>query len=253
MSQWLQLNGAYVSPEAELDEGVALEPGAVIYPRARIGAGSAVGAGAVIHAATVIGAGSLIEPGAVLGKQPRLRRGSSAAGISLEPLRVGEEVTVCAGAVVYAGAQLEDGAIVGDQAQVREKALVGARSVVGRASCVDFGARLGERVLMQTAVYMTAGAFVEDDVFVGPGVTTTNDNAMGRLPKGQPLQGPTLRRACRIGGGVVLVPGVEVGEEAFVGAGALVTRDVAPREVVLGFPARARRRVPDEDLLERWR
>jgi acetyltransferase-like isoleucine patch superfamily enzyme len=75
---------------------------------------------------------------------------------------------------------------------------------------------------------------------------------MGRQPPGTPLRGPLLRHACRVGGGVVLVPGVEVGEEAFVAAGALVTRDVGPREVVMGVPARVVRQVGDDDLLERW-
>jgi acetyltransferase-like isoleucine patch superfamily enzyme len=50
----------------------------------------------------------------------------------------------------------------------------------------------------------------------------------------------------------VLVPGVEIGEEAFVAAGALVTRDVAPRDVVMGIPARVVRQVPESDLIERW-
>ncbi len=100
---------------------------------------------------------------------------------------------------------------------------------------------------------MTAGSVVEDDVFIGPGVTTTNDDTMGRHAPSVGLAGPTLRRACRIGGGVVLTPGVEIGEEAFVAAGAVVTRDVGPREVVMGVPARVVRRVSDEDLLERWR
>ena len=108
-------------------------------------------------------------------------------------------------------------------------------------------------VLIQTVVYVTEGSLVEDEVFLGRGVMTTNDNAIGRHPQGEPLQGPTLRRACRIGGGVVLVPGVEVGEEAFVGAGALVTRDVGPRQVVLGAPARVVRQVRDEDLVDVWR
>ena len=90
-------------------------------------------------------------------------------------------------------------------------------------------------------------------MFLGPGVLTTNDHTMGRHPRGEPLQGPTFRRACRVGGGAVLVPGVVIGEEAFVAAGALVTKDVGAREVVMGVPARAVRRVPDEDLIERWR
>ena len=55
---------------------------------------------------------------------------------------------------------------------------------------------------------------------------------------GDDLRGATLRRACRVGGGAVLLPGVEIGEEAFVAAGAVVTRDVPPRAVVMGLPAR---------------
>jgi acetyltransferase-like isoleucine patch superfamily enzyme len=83
-------------------------------------------------------------------------------------------------------------------------------------------------------------------------VITTNDHTMGRHERGE-LEGPVLRRGCRVGAGVVLVPGVEIGEEAFIAAGAVVTRDVADRAVVMGVPGRYVRRVPDEDLLERWR
>jgi UDP-2-acetamido-3-amino-2,3-dideoxy-glucuronate N-acetyltransferase len=89
-------------------------------------------------------------------------------------------------------------------------------------------------------------------VFIGPGAVTTNDDTMSRHPRGAPLRGPTLRRACRVGGGAVLVPGVEIGEEAFVAAGAVVTANVPARAVVMGVPARVVRRVGDEDLLERW-
>ena len=95
---------------------------------------------------------------------------------------------------------------------------------------------------------------IEDDVFVGPGVTTTNDYTMARHAPDYALRGATLRRACRIGGGVVLCPGVEVGEEAFVAAGAVVTqRRPAARRGRWACPARVVREVADEDLLERWR
>jgi acetyltransferase-like isoleucine patch superfamily enzyme len=88
---------------------------------------------------------------------------------------------------------------------------------------------------------------------VGPCAITTNDNTMGRHGPETPARGATLRRACRIGGGVVLTPGVVVGEEAFVAAGAVVTRDVPARTVVMGVPARVVREVSVEDRLERWR
>jgi acetyltransferase-like isoleucine patch superfamily enzyme len=230
-------SGAFVAPGARLGDGVLVEPGAVI------------------HDDVSLGDGCLVEAGAVLGKRPRLRPGSSAAsaGDSLGSLVIEDGVTVCCGAVVYAGARIGAGAIIGDQAQVRERAFVGARSVVGRGSSVDFDAFVGERVLIQTGVYVTGGMVIEDDAFLGPGVQTTNDNTMGRHARGEPLHAPVLRRACRVGGGAVLVPGVEIGEEAFVAAGALVTRDVPARSVVMGVPARVVHKVPEEDFIERWR
>lgn len=250
---WRMIEGAYIAPDAEIGQDVRLSPGAVVHPGVRVGAGSELGSGAVLHAGTILGARCFVEDGAVLGKRPKLRAGSSAEGLELEDLRLADEAKICAGAVVYAGAMIGRGAIVGDQAQVRERASVGERSVVGRASCVDFAARVGARVLIQTGVYVTAGSIVEDDVFLGPGVVTTNDNAMARHPAGAALAGPVFRRACRVGGGAVLLPGVEVGEEAFVAAGAVVTRDVGSRELVRGVPARVVRRVGEDELIERWR
>ena len=64
------------------------------------------------------------------------------------------------------------------------------------------------------------------------------------------VKGPTIRRGARVGAGAVLCPGVEIGPEAFVGAGAVVTRDVAPRTLVVGNPARVLREVPAEELLD---
>ena len=87
-------------------------------------------------------------------------------------------------------------------------------------------------------------------MFIAPCVVTTNDNFMGRTERRHALRrGPTIRRRARIGGGAVLCPGVEIGEEAFVGAGAVVTKDVPPRVVVVGNPARVLRDVPAEELL----
>jgi UDP-2-acetamido-3-amino-2,3-dideoxy-glucuronate N-acetyltransferase len=245
-------NGTFVSPGASLAPDVTLAPGAVVHDDVTVGAGSVIGAGAVLHPGSVLGERCRVEDGAVLGKRPRLRPGSSAEG-PLGVLQVGDGVTICCGAVVYAGARLGAGVIIGDQAQVRERAIVGERTVLGRGSTIDFDARVGDRVSIQTLVYLTGGAVVEDDVFIGPGVTTTNDDTMDRHPPGEALKGPVLRRACRIGGGATLTPGVVIGEEAFVGAGSVVTRDVGARAVVVGVPARVIRQVGDEDLLARWR
>jgi acetyltransferase-like isoleucine patch superfamily enzyme len=81
-------------------------------------------------------------------------------------------------------------------------------------------------------------------------VVTTNDNFMGRTERRHELiKGATIRRGARVGGGVTLLPGIEIGEEAFIGAGAVVIRDVPPRALMVGNPARVLREVPDDELL----
>jgi acetyltransferase-like isoleucine patch superfamily enzyme len=218
----------------------------------RIDPSVSFGAHVVVHDGTLIAAGVEIGDHAILGRPPTLAPHSSAAG-EVGPLRVGPGARIGAGAVVLAGASVAREAILGDQSFVRERSEIGVRSVIGRASAIDNDVSIGERVRIQTNVYLPAGTIVDDDVFVGPGVTATNDNTMARRGPEEPMPGPRLRRACRIGGGAVLLPGVEVGEEAFVAAGAVVTRDVPARAVVMGVPAREVALVSCTELLERWR
>jgi UDP-2-acetamido-3-amino-2,3-dideoxy-glucuronate N-acetyltransferase len=227
----------------------ALAPGLLLGRDVEFGTEMEMGGNVVIHSGTSIGSRVLIQDCAVIGKSPRLGPQSSAPRDVPARTTIESDSAVLAGAVVFAGARLGAGAIVSDQCQIRERAVIGADTVVGRGSAVDNDVRIGARVRVQTNCYLTAYMEIEDDVFMGPGVTTTNDHAMGRTDAGTALEPPRLRRACRIGGGVVLCPGVEIGEEAFVAAGSVVTRDVPSRAVVMGLPARQVREVPDPDLL----
>jgi acetyltransferase-like isoleucine patch superfamily enzyme len=237
----------------DVDEDVHLGPCCVVAEGARIGPGSRLGAHVVVHPGTSVGAGCEIQDGVVLGKPPKLARHSTAAGAPVEPLTIEDGAVICCGAIVFAGARVAAGAIVGDQAYVRERTVIGPGSVIGRGSAVDNDVEVHARVRVQTDVYLTAYSVIEDDVFVGPGVLTTNDSTMARHDEDYPVVGVTLRRACRVGGAVVITPGVEIGEEAFVAAGAVVTKDVPARGVVMGVPGRVVREVPEPDLLERWR
>ena len=229
-----------------------IAPGLVLSPTASIGRDVVFGAHVVIGDGVVVGHGCTIQDGAVLGKPPSLSQRSRAPRGELEALVLEEHVVVCAYAIVFAGSRIGARTIVGDQAYVRERTTIGPDSLVGRASGIDNDVVIGARVRIQSQAYVTANSVVEDDVFFGPCAMTTNDDTMARLERGAPMRGATLRRACRIGGGAVLLPGVEIGEEAFVAAGAVVTSDVPARKVVMGVPARVVREVPDEDLLERW-
>ena len=204
----------------------------------------------VVHPGTVLRGGVRVLEDAGGGKQPTLSPRSTASREPLPATVIGDGTVVSTGAIVFAGSAIGARVILGDQCCVRERVTIGDDVVVGRGSLVENDTTIGARTRIQADAYVTAYSTLEEDVFVAPCVVTTNDNFMGRTEKRLALlKGPTIRRGARVGGGAILCPGVEVGEEAFVGAGAVVTKDVPPRKVVIGSPARVIRDVPDEELL----
>ncbi len=210
-----------------------------------------VGQNVVIYPGTVIGAGAKILDNAVVGKQPSLSPRSTAKREPLPPTVIGPGTIISTGAIVFAGTTIGARVIIGDQACVRERVVVGDDVVIGRGSLVENDTTIGAMTKIQADAYITAYSTLEEHVFIAPCVVTTNDNYMGRTEQRHALiKGPTIRRGARIGGGAILCPGIEIGEEAFVGAGAVVTKSVPPRVVVVGSPARVLRDVPADELLD---
>jgi acetyltransferase-like isoleucine patch superfamily enzyme len=198
----------------------------------------------------VLGEGVKVLEHAVVGKQPTLSSRSTAKRDLLPPTLIGDGTVVSTGAVVFAGSEIGARVILGDQSCVRERVRVGDDVVIGRGSLVENDTTIGAKTKIQAGAYITAYSTLEEDVFIAPCVVTTNDNFMGRTEARLALmKGPTIRRGARVGGGVILCPGVEIGEEAFIGAGAVVTKDVPPRKIAYGNPARVHGDVPPEQLL----
>ena len=210
-----------------------------------------IAASATVYPGTVLGEGVKVLDNAVVGKQPSLSPRSTAKREPLDPTVIGDGTVVSTGAIVFAGARLGARVILGDQSCVRERVEIGDDVVLGRGSLVENDTTIGALTKIQADAYITAYSTLEDNVFVAPCVVTTNDDYMGRTEKRHAaVKGPTIRRGARVGGGAILCPGVEIGEEAFVGAGAVVTKDVPPRTLVVGNPARVLREVPEDELLE---
>ena len=206
---------------------------------------------AIVHEGTVLGEGVRVLEHAVVGKQPSLGARSTAKREPLPPTVIGDGTIVSTGAIVFAGSQIGARCIVGDQSCIRERVTMADDCILGRGSLIENDTTVGAGSRIQADAYLTAYSTLEGDVFIAPCVVTTNDNFMGRTEKRKELmKGPTIRRGARIGGGAILCPGIEIGEEAFVGAGAVVTKDVPPRVIVVGSPARVLRDVDPAELRE---
>jgi UDP-2-acetamido-3-amino-2,3-dideoxy-glucuronate N-acetyltransferase len=226
-------------------------PGLFVAPGVEIPDDAVLGANVVIHPGVVVGAGCVLQDGAVIGKRPAVGRHTTTP--ELQPgaetvLEPGAQVG-CHG-VVVAGAWLGPDAVVGDHSLIREDARLETAAMVGHGGVIGRGCRIGARSKLMAGAVLGHDMVFEEDVFCGPGLRITDDHTMGRH-HGVELPFVTLRRACRIGANTTLMTGLEVGEEAMVGAGSVVTKDVAARTVVFGVPARYFRDVTDAELRER--
>jgi acetyltransferase-like isoleucine patch superfamily enzyme len=183
-----------------------------------------------------LGPGAHLDPGVVLGYLPTRQVGSRS-------LTIGPGAILRLGTVVYAGTSIGRGLETGHHVVIREENRIGDELRIWNSSTIDYGCTIGRRVKIHCNCYVAQYSILEDDVFLAPGVTIANDKYPGwdEAPVG--LVGPTIRQGAQIGVNVTILPGVEIGARALVGAGSVVTRNVPPDVVVLGNPARRVRTV----------
>lgn len=225
--------------------------------------GAAVAEGASVGADTFLGNGVTLYPGVYLGEQcvvldgasigrPPISNGTTTRPIqsAFQDVTIGARSIVGANAVIYTGTSFGERVLIGDLASIREGCRVGDRAIVGRGTMALTDCSIGPFVRIQDQVHLVGDMIVEEHVFLAMGVVTTNDNDvyMSRfgLTGSEQRGAPVLRRFAAVGAGATILPGIEIGEGALVGAGSVVTRDVAPWTIVMGVPARVREPVPAE-------
>lgn len=142
-------------------------------------------------------------------------------------------------ALVDPTAQIGKGTKVWAFAQIAEHALVGQDCVIGNGVYIDRFVKIGDRVRIHNKALLYQGVLIEDDVFIGPGACFTNDE-FPRSGKTRNLTGKswTIGKGASIGANTTVLPDVAVGSYALIGAGSVVTKDVAEHAVVCGNPAR---------------
>jgi UDP-2-acetamido-3-amino-2,3-dideoxy-glucuronate N-acetyltransferase len=153
--------------------------------------------------------------------------------------------------VIFDDVEIGEGTRIGNFVFIREKTIIGKRCIIGSYVDIEGDVRIGDLVSLQSGCYITRGVIIENEVFCGPRIITMNDKPMTyRRPSLTfKRQAPRILRAARIGGGSILCPGVTVGENALVGAGSVVTRDVPDRMIVAGNPAVSIGSVPDNEII----
>jgi UDP-2-acetamido-3-amino-2,3-dideoxy-glucuronate N-acetyltransferase len=153
--------------------------------------------------------------------------------------------------VIADDARIGEGTRIGNFVFIRENTIIGKGCVVGSYVDIEGDVRIGDFVSLQSGCYLTRGVTIEDEVFCGPRVVTMNDKAMSYRRSALTFErrAPRILRAARIGGGSVLCPTITIGENAVVGAGAVVTRDVPDRVIVAGNPARVVGTVKADEII----
>lgn len=238
-------------PSVQMDQSSKIGYFSVIEKDVVIGANVIIGNRVTVHEGTVIGDNTTIADGAVVGKQPKPAKTSTVKlADNIPALQIGEDVTIGANAVIYRGAKIGANTLVADLASVRENVEIGQYVIVGRGVTVENFVKIGDRTKIQSNSYITAYTTLEEQVFIAPCVTTTNDNFMGRTEERfDKIKGATVKKGARVGGASILLPGIVIAEETFVAAGALVTKDTEPQSLIKGVPAKFVRTVDERELL----
>jgi acetyltransferase-like isoleucine patch superfamily enzyme len=223
--------GRAIADGAVIEEGVDLRPLVTIYPGVRLGRGA------------------VVMENAVLGRRP-LSNGNITRQPHWDPeLVIGPGSIIGCGAVVYAGSRFGERVLLGDHACVREGVVLADEVVIGRATTVLYDVTVGAFTRIHDHVHVVGNARIEEYVFLATSITMSNDRGIFLTRYGlepQELQSVRIRRFACLGSGATLLPGVEIGVGGMVGAGSVVTKDVADWTIVAGVPARPVKAVPDD-------
>lgn len=195
-----------------------------------------IAATAIVHSNVQLGDDAIIQDFVVLGL---------ASSAEARPLAIGVRASIRSHTVVYAGSVLGSGFHSGHAVMIREAVQIGSEVSIGTHSIIEHHVTLGDRVRIHSGAFLPEFSTVEDDAWIGPRVTFTNAVYPRSRDVKSTLKGPTICVGAKIGANATLLPGVVIGENALVGAGAVVVRDVPSNAVVAGNPARILRNVSE--------
>lgn len=168
--------------QSQLPESVKLGQHVVIEEGVKIGENVTIGHHTVILKGTVIGDNVIIGSNCVLGVKKSGNQKMRASDVKQPNLIIGENTKIGNNVTIYAGSEIADHVFVADHASIRENSTIGSQTVIGRGAIVELNTSIGKRCTVQTLAYITGDTILEDDVFIGPCVSMSNDKYMGKQP-----------------------------------------------------------------------
>lgn len=185
-----------------------------------------------VYSNVLIGANATIGDYVIIGEPPRGRKEGELRTV------IGDNALIRSHSVIYAGNTIGKNFQTGHHCLVREENTIGDDVSIGSSSVVEHHVRIGNGVRIHTQAFIPEESILEDGCWIGPNAVITNAAYPLSPNVKKELKGAIVKKKAKIGANTTLLPGVTIGENALVGAGAVVTKDVPPGKVVAGNPAR---------------
>ncbi len=226
------------SCKSKIPSSCQIHPYVVIEKNVQLGEGVIIHPFVVMNEGVILGDRVEVFPGAYIGKEPK-----GAGALARQPqferqVKIGADCSIGPHAVIYYDVEIGNNTLIGDGASIREQCKVGSYCIISRYVTLNYNATIGDHTKIMDLTHVTGNCTVGSDVFISAHVGMANDNKIGLSGYGDHVKGPSIERHASIGLGVMLMPNVNVGEGAVVGAGSLVRISVAPETIVAGVPAK---------------
>ena len=234
----MQISDKATVETSHIGQNAVISEYCVIRQDVKIGNDVVIHPNVTIYDGVEIGNGVEIFPGTFLGKKPK-GAGVSARELDFEKrIRIGENSSIGPNCVIYYDVDIGGYCLLGDGAAIREKCKIASRCIIGRFVSLLYEVEVGKNTRIMTNSQITGNTYIGNDVFISVGLNTVNDNAFGDLGYDDHVKGQRIESGAKIGAGVTILPNININEQAVVGSGSVVTKDVESKSLVMGVPAK---------------
>ena len=232
MSQPIIGKNVIIGENVTFGEDVSIGHNCIIEDNVTIGEKCVIDSNCIIRSGVSLGENSNVGSNCIIGEY--CADYYQDHQVHFRPLSIGENALIRSGSIIYSGSSIGKHFQTGHQVTIREKALIGDNVSVGTLSDIQGNCKLGNYVRLHSNVHIGQLSVIDDFVWIFPYVVLTNDPT----PPSENFVGVHVRPFAIIATGAVIMPGIEIGQDALIGAGAIVTKSVAPYDVAVGNPAK---------------